>query len=256
MLEFVDTHCHIQFADYELDPEAVISGALASGVTRMICVGCSLSDSKIGIEFAKRHSSIWASIGVHPHEAKHYINDDKALQELRSLVNKPKVVAIGEIGLDYYYNYSSASDQKALFRYQLTIAQEFNLPVILHIREAFDDFITVFKEFSSLKGVVHSFTATEEILDKLLNLGLYIGLNGIITFTKDQKQLDMARKVPINKLLIETDSPFLTPSPYRRTICQPKHVVTTAEYLANLRQESLEDLALATTKNASKLFRL
>lgn len=256
MLEFVDTHCHIQFADYELDPEEVISDALASGVTRMICVGCSLSDSKLGIEFAKRHKSIWASIGVHPHEAKHYVNNSKALQELRSLAEKPRVVAVGEIGLDYFYNHSTPNDQKKLFRYQLNLASELNLPVILHIRDAFDDFFKIYDEFYNLKAVVHSFTASENVLNKLIERNLYIGLNGIMTFTKDQKQLEMAKKVPLNRLILETDAPFLTPVPFRGTICQPSHVVNTAEFLASLRQTPLKELALATTQNAIKLFNL
>ena len=226
------------------------------GVTRIICVGCSLSDSKQGIELANRHKSIWASIGIHPHEAKQYVNNQKALQELRSLADKPRVVAIGEIGLDYFYNYSNPTDQKMLFRYQLNLAHEFNLPVILHIRDAFDDFFTIYDEFSNLKAVVHSFTASEEVLNKLVERGLYIGLNGIMTFTKDQKQLEMAKKVPINRLILETDAPFLTPVPYRGTICQPKHVVNTAEFLAKLRNTTLKELSLATTQNAIKLFNL
>lgn len=256
MTEFVDTHQHVHFPDYGLDADMVIAAAIAEGVTRMICVGCTLADSKLGIEMAARHRSIWASIGVHPHEAKFYVENEKALQELRDLAGKPRVVAVGEIGLDYYYNHSEPEEQKALFRYQLELAQEHDLPVIFHIREAFDDFFAIFDEFTGLRGVVHSFTADTTTLDKCLSRGLYIGLNGIMTFTKDEKQLEAAKKVPPSRLLLETDAPFLTPVPFRGTICQPKHVVSTAEFLANLRQESLEELAAATTQNALTLFRL
>jgi TatD DNase family protein len=256
MTEFVDTHCHVHFNDYELDADEVIADALNAGVTLMICVGCTLSDSKLGVKMAARHSSIWASIGIHPHEAKLYVEDEKALQEFRDLASKPRVVAVGEIGLDYYYNHSSKEDQAEMLRFQLTVAQEHDLPVIFHVREAFDDFFAILDDFKGIKGVIHSFTANKATLDKCLSRGLYIGLNGIMTFTKDQNQLQAAKAVPLNRLLLETDAPFLTPVPFRGTICQPKHVVSTAEFLANLRQESLEKLAAATTKNALTLFRL
>lgn len=256
MTEFVDTHQHVHFPDYGLDADMVIAAAIAEGVTRMICVGCTLADSKLGVEMAARHKSIWASVGVHPHEARFYVENEKALQELRDLAGKPRVVAVGEIGLDYYYNHSSKEDQTALLRYQLGLAQEHDLPVIFHVREAFDDFFATFDEFTGLRGVVHSFTASSTTLDKCISRGLYIGLNGIMTFTKDKKQLEAAKKVPLDRLLLETDAPFLTPVPFRGTICQPKHVVSTAEFLANLRQESLEELAAATTQNALTLFRL
>ncbi len=256
MAEFVDTHCHVHFPDYELNAETVISEALASGVTRMICVGCTLTDSELGVEMASRHKSIWASIGIHPHEAKLYTENPKALQQLRDLAKKPRAVAVGEVGLDYYYNYSPKQDQARMLRYQLELAVEHDLPVILHVREAFDDFFAIFDEYPGLTGVVHSFTDNQEVLNNCLARGLYIGLNGIMTFTKDKKQLEMAKNVPLNKLLLETDAPFLTPVPFRGTICQPKHVVSTAEFLAELRQESLEELATATTNNALTLFRL
>jgi TatD DNase family protein len=256
MTEFADTHCHVHFSDYELDADTVIADALDAGVTRMICVGCTLADSKAGIEMAARHSSIWASIGIHPHESKLYVENEQALQEVRDLATKPRVIAIGEIGLDYYYNHSSKEDQAQMLRFQLTVAQEHNLPVIFHVRDAFDDFFAILDDFGGIRGVVHSFTADKATLDKCLSRGLYIGLNGIMTFTKDQNQLLAAKAVPSDRLLLETDAPFLTPVPFRGTICQPKRVVSTAEFLANLRSESLEQLAAATTKNALTLFKL
>lgn len=256
MIEYVDTHCHVQFDDYELDPDEVIAAAIETGVTRMLCVGCTLQDSRRAVEFAARHRSIWASVGIHPHEAKLYVSNDEALQEFRSLATKPRVVAIGEIGLDYYYNHSNKQDQAEMLRFQLTIAQEYDLPVIFHVRNAFDDFFAIVDDFEGIRGVIHSFTSDRAILDKVLSRGFYVGLNGIMTFTKDARQLEMAKVVPIDKLLLETDAPFLTPTPFRGTICQPKHVVVTAEFLSRLREESLEELAAATTRNAATLFRL
>jgi TatD DNase family protein len=255
-MQFVDTHCHIHFPDYELDPEEAINNARQAGVTRLLCVGCTLPDSKLAIEFANRHENIWASIGLHPHEASVYLNDHNALQQFHGLAAKPKVVAIGETGLDYYYMHSSKADQEKLFRFQLDVASEHKLPLIFHVREAFNDFWKIFDTYRGSSGVVHSFSSDLQDLDEILSRGLYVGLNGIMTFTKSQKQLEAAKAVPQNRLLLETDSPFLTPVPFRGKICEPKYVVATAEFLADLRGETLEELAAATTHNAAELFNL
>lgn len=255
-MNLIDTHAHIQFADYSLDPEEVLTAAMADGVTKVLCVGCTLEDSRLAIEFAANHSNVWATIGLHPHEGIMYATDEKALEEFRGLVTKPKVVAIGETGLDYYYNNSPKEDQKKLLRFQLNLAQEHDLPLIFHVREAFEDFFAILNEFEEVRGVVHSFTGTLDEMNEIVRRGLYIGLNGIMTFTKQQQQLDMAKALPLSKLLLETDAPFLTPVPFRGTICQPKHVGVTAEFLAQLRSESLEELAAATTKNAEQLFKI
>jgi TatD DNase family protein len=250
----IDTHCHIHFDDYKLDPDEVIADSIKSGVTKMICVGCTSEDSKKGVDFVQNRENCFASIGIHPHESKKY--DINSLEEFSKLVTEPKVVAIGEAGLDYYYNHSDKDSQIKVLEYQLDLAQKHNLPVIFHVREAFDDFWSVLSNFKGIKGVIHSFTADTKVLDKVLSEGLYVGLNGIITFTKEQYQLDMAKKVPLQNLLLETDAPFLTPSPFRGTICQPKHVLITAEFLADLRGESLGSITARTTYNAEHLFKI
>lgn len=259
-VSLVDTHCHIHFLDYELDPEEVIVAAHADGVKRLLCVGCTLPDSKIAIEFAHRHKNIWATIGLHPHEGAEYVHDHIALQQFHELAGKPKVVAIGETGLDYHYMHSSKKDQEKLLRFQLDIASEHHLPLIFHIREAFADFWRIFDEYATaeqpIRGVVHSFSSLIPDLDEILSRGLYVGLNGIMTFTKSQEQLKAAKKIPLNKLLLETDAPFLTPVPFRGKIGQPKYVRVTAEFLSELRGESLGMLATATTRNATELFNL
>ena len=255
-MEFFDTHCHVQFADYPLDTDEVLAAARQVGVNRMIVVGCSLPDSQSAPEFAARHEGVWASIGLHPHEGARYVHDNHALQQFRELVSKPKVVAIGETGLDYYYENSPREDQKKLLRFQLELASEHNLPLILHIRDAFDDFWPIFDEFKGLQGVVHSFSSDNNDLEQILSRGLYVGLNGIMTFTKRTAQLDAAKAVPLNKLLLETDAPFLTPQPFRGKICEPKHVRTVGEFLSELRGEDLEVFAAATTANAKALFKL
>lgn len=255
-LQLTDTHCHIQFPDYELDPEEAITAATEEGVTRLLCVGCTLTDSELAVKMAARHDNVWASIGLHPHEGKEYVHDLDALNRFHALAGKAKVVAIGETGLDYYYNHSSKEDQKKLLRFQLDVAVEHDLPLIFHIRDAFDDFWPIFDQYKGLRGVVHSFSSYVADVEQILSRGLYVGLNGIMTFTKDQKQLEAAKTVPLNRLLLETDAPFLTPVPFRGTICQPKHVRVTAEFLAQLRNEALPDLAAQTTQNAQALFKL
>ena len=255
-MEFIDTHCHIHFPDYELEPDEVIENARRDGVTKLLCVGCTLPDSKMATQFADRHKNIWATIGLHPHEGAVYVHDHLALQEFRNLATKPKVVAIGETGLDFHYMHSSKEDQEKLLRFQLDLAAEHKLPLIFHVREAFADFWRIFDSYEGLNGVVHSFTAGQQELDEALSRGLYIGLNGIITFAKDKHFLDVVKNIPLQKLLLETDAPFLTPVPFRGKICEPKHVRVTAEFLADLRGESLDQLAAATTHNAEELFKL
>lgn len=254
MIELTDTHCHIHFGDYKLNPDKVIADARENGVTRLLCVGCTLEDSQAGVEFVQDRENCWASIGLHPHEGSIYAGNSQALRDLEVLASKPKVVAIGETGLDYYYNHSPKDKQRAIFEFQLHLAQKYDLPLIFHVRDAFDDFLAILSHFRNVRGVVHSFTANTTILDKILSLGLYVGLNGIMTFTHDEQQLEAAKAVPLSKLLLETDAPFLTPKPFRGTICEPKHVVETAKFLSRLRGENLDELCAATTTNAVKLF--
>ncbi|MEI7682705.1 MAG: TatD family hydrolase [Candidatus Saccharibacteria bacterium] len=255
-MQFTDTHCHIQFADYPLNADKVIEDAQLVGVDRLLVVGCTLDDSQAGIELAAKHQNMWAAIGLHPHEAKNYQIGSKELVKFEQLATQPKVVAIGESGLDYYYNHSPKAAQQELLHFQLKLAQKHNLPVIFHIRDAFEDFWAIVDQYPGLKGVIHSFTATKAELEEALKRGLLIGLNGIMTFTKQADQLAMAKAIPLDKLVLETDAPFLTPYPFRGTICQPKHVRVTAEFLSQLRGETLETIATATTQNAAQLFKL
>jgi TatD DNase family protein len=250
-MKFIDTHCHIHDSEYKLDVSDVISNASEFGVTKMICVGTDEQTSAQAVEFVKNKENIWASVGLHPHDARLGV---EAIEEIQRLAKLPKVVAIGECGLDYFYNHSTKEDQATALHQQIEIALGANLPMIFHIRDAFDDFWPIFDSYKGIKGVVHSFTATTKELEQALSRGLYIGLNGIMTFTKDQSQLQAAKTVPLDSLLLETDAPFLTPVPFRGKINEPKNVVLTAEFLSELRKEDLGELADATTKNAEKLF--
>jgi TatD DNase family protein len=255
-MNFVDTHCHIHSTNYKLDPEQVIKNAIGADVKYLVCVGTDVEDSQEAIKFASGHDNCWAGIGIHPHESKIFQDDEKSLSLFSSLVTNKKIVAIGECGLDYFYNHSPKEAQIKLLEYQLDLAQKNNLPMIFHIRSAFDDFWPIIDNFPGIRGVVHSFTAGPKILDKVLSRKLYVGLNGIMTFTKDQTQLEAARQVPNDSIVLETDSPFLSPVPHRNEICEPKYLRSTAEFLANLRNQKLEELAEYSTNNASKLFNL
>lgn len=271
-MELTDTHCHIHEATsvaklttetrarYEKagmpSPDDMIASAKKAHVTRLLCVGTTLEDSQVAIEFAATRPNVWATIGLHPHEAKDYVGNQKLLNQFSALVKKPKVVAIGECGLDYYYTHSLKDDQIAILRFQIELALEHSLPLIFHVRDAFDDFWPIFDSYKGIRGVVHSFSSNRKDLDNILDRGLYVGLNGISTFTKIDEQVAAIKAVPLAKLLLETDAPFLTPTPYRGTMCEPKHVLVTAEFLAGLRGEALEELAAHTTANAQDIFGL
>lgn len=255
-MEFVDTHCHLQFDDYLPEVQQVVKSAHTYHVTKMICPGVSLNDSKRAIEFAKAYDNIWAGVGIHPHEAQNVVNLRSRTSEIEKLLSNNKVVAVGEIGLDYFHENSPRQDQIKILRAQIEVGIKTGLPFIFHVREAFDDFWPIVDSYKGIRGVVHSFSAHLQQLNEILNRGFFVGLNGIMTFTKDEGQLEAAKKVPLDKLLLETDAPFLAPKPERGKRCEPRHIVLTAAFLANLRGEKLEDLAAATTKNARELFKI
>lgn len=255
-MEFVDTHCHLYFDKLKSRLGDVVKNAESAGVKKMICVGTSLSESEEAIQIAADYQNVWTAVGAHPHEAREFLDDKKHQARIAELLSKPKVVAIGEIGLDYYKSQTPKDVQTKALRQQIEAGLLSGLPFIFHVRDAFSDFWRIFDEYSNLTGVIHSFSSGRKQLDAALERGLYIGLNGIMTFTKDQAQLEAARRVPLNRLLLETDAPFLAPAAVRGQVCEPKHTAITAEFLAGLRGGPIEEIATATTKNAVKLFDL
>jgi TatD DNase family protein len=255
-VELVDSHCHPYFPALIDDVDGVLERAGQAGVKKIIAVGTTLADSQQAVELAGRYDQVWAGVGVHPHEAARFIQNKDAQAELKEILNKSRVVAVGEIGLDFYKNYAAKDDQIKALRLQIEATHELGLPYIFHVRDGWDDFWQIFDSYAGLTGVIHSFTAHQAQLDQALSRGLSVGLNGIMTFTKDEGQLAAAKRVPLKNLLLETDAPFLTPAPYRGRACEPRHVAVTAQFLAQLRGESLEQLAAATTANAVKLFEL
>ena len=249
-MQLIDTHCHIHDANYPLDIGDTISRAHEASVGRMICVGTSIQSSKDALEFASQHENIYASIGVHPHDTK------DGLEGLSELIAKPHLVAVGEIGLDYFYTHSPREVQIKALEGQINLALQHNLPIIFHVREAFDDFWPIFDNFSGIRGVLHSFTDTSENVEEALKRNLFIGVNGISTFTKDAAQQQMFAALPLEKLLLETDAPFLTPVPLRGKVNEPAFVRSVAEYHAAIRNVSLEEIAEKTSANARALFAL
>lgn len=263
MHTLIDTHCHIHEEDYPDALKAIQEGA-SLGVTKFICVGTDLESSKKAVQFAKKYKKYgaYAAIGIHPHEAtdekiEQNLNQN-TWQELNDLAKEPEVVAIGEFGFDFFYHKESdtKNNQTELAKRHLQLAEELGLPIILHVREAFEPLFDLIKEFPGIKGVVHSFSDTPDYLNQILNLpnNLYIGLNGIMTFTKNPKQLESAKAVPLERLVLETDSPYLTPPPERGKINSIKNTLQIAKFLSELRGEEVEHFCEATTANSEKLF--
>ena len=255
-MRLTDSHCHLQFDKLANNLDQVLEDAHKVGVGRMVCVGTSLDDSARAIKIAQAHDNVWATAGAHPHDGNDYLERPEAAQQLAELLAQPKVVAVGEIGLDYFHAHTEPQQQLKALRSQIEVGLASDLPFIFHVRDAWRDFWPVFDEYKIERGVIHSFSAGTKQLAQILDRGLHVGLNGIMTFTKDASQLEAAKNVPKERLLLETDAPFLTPAPKRDELCQPRHVRVTAEFLANLRGESLDELANASTANAAKLFGL
>jgi len=254
----VDTHCHIHESDYPLQLDEVMLHAAESDVGKMICVGTSKQSSEDAIELSKKYENLFASIGVHPHDTK------DGWEKIKSLARKhtskdSRLVAVGEVGLDYYYNHSPRDVQIKALEEQIQIALDNDLPIIFHVREAFEDFWPIFDNFAShhqIRGVLHSFTDTQENLDKAFERGLYVGVNGISTFTKDPKQQEMYANIPLERMLLETDAPFLSPVPHRGSPNEPSRIVYVAEHHAKLRNIDIDEVGRITTENAERLFRL
>lgn len=250
-IKFTDTHCHIHDKEFFPDngPE-LYDRAVKSGVGRMVCVGTDIASSRAAVEFASKYDGCYATLGIHPHDAKVGLG---AVDELSTLLDgSSRIVGIGEIGLDYYYDNSPRPAQQEMLHAQIELARRYDLPLNFHVRAAFEDFWPIFDQYSGIKGVLHSYTDDLKNLDKALARSLYIGVNGIVTFAADRHEVTKA--IPLDRILLETDAPFLTPRPYRGKINEPAFVMEIARFVADLRSISLEELSHETEKNAQKLF--
>ncbi len=250
---FIDTHCHIHEPQY-LGADIALQRGVAEGVSKVICVGTSELSSRQAVSFAQSRAHVYASVGVHPHDAKDgWAEVGVQLREHATIDTSP-IVAVGEIGLDYFYSHSPRDTQILALEQQLQWALDAKLPVIFHVRDAFEDFWPIFDSFSGIRGVLHSFTDTIHQLENGLARGLYVGVNGISTFTKDKAQQKMFEAIPLDRMLLETDAPFLTPRPYRGKVNEPAFVRLVAENVSERRDIPFETVASATTTNAEQLF--
>jgi len=260
-LRLIDSHCHLHDVEFFKDNrEELYQRSIAAGIG-MICVGTDERSSHQAVEFAADHDHVWAAVGVHPHDSKDGWGEIERL--LKNRTEDSPIVAIGEIGLDYYYNHSPRDVQIKALEAQLQLAASYDLPVSFHIRDGapdqpsvWNDFWPIFDNFHGVRGVLHSFTDTQVNLEKGFSRGLYVGLNGISTFTKDQKQQELFASIPLERLLFETDAPFLTPRPFRGKINEPMYVELMASYWAEQRNVSLAELSKVTLENTKRLFGL
>jgi len=250
----IDTHAHLDFSEYDPDRDQVVKRAKESGVEIIINIGSSLEGSRGSVELAAKYENIYAVVGVHPHEAQDVPVD--VAQIIKDLAKKKKVVAIGEIGLDYFKNFSPADQQRELFRKLAAAAKELKLPVVLHSRAADEDMVRIIKEFMPLPAVVHCFSGDEKFLRSCLELGFLVSFTCNITYKKAQNLRDIVRICPLDRMMLETDAPYLSPEGFRGKRNEPFQVKLLAEYIAQIRGISFSELADATTSNAKKFFRL
>jgi TatD DNase family protein len=253
---FIDSHCHLDRIDlspYQNDLQGAISAARARGVSHMLCVGIDLNNAQTVVDIASEYEGIYASVGVHPMDVGDALANDEAL---RAFASQAPVVAIGETGLDYYYSKESALLQQQSFHQHLTLASTLKKPVIVHTREARDDTIAIIKESGDLEtgGVLHCFTESWEMARQALELNYYISFSGIITFKNADALRDVVKKVPLKRMLIETDSPYLAPVPYRGKKNEPKYVVEVAQCVAELKGVSIHEVSEVTSANFKQLF--
>ena len=263
----IDAHCHLNFHSFEKDYDAVIKSAFRAGVTKIINTGTKIDSSQLAVELAQKYENLYAIIGVHPHHADK--PEEGWLEELERLAKKPKVVGIGEIGMDYFsYKSNDIVDpklQREVFIKQIKLAHKLKLPLQIHNRQAGKDILDVLMNHKSYllnpPGMFHCFAGNMDLLKKVLDLGFYVGFDGNITYNglapgEDTSLKDLARYVPIDRIIVETDSPFLAPEPKRGSRNMPEYVIITAEFIAKLKGISFEDFEAKTTANTIKIFSL
>lgn len=258
---FIDTHCHLDFPDFKNEVHTVIGRAIDAGVRRVINVGVDFETSKKSVDLARKYPEIFAAVGIHPHSANDL--DIETKQKLLSITNHQKVVAVGEIGLDYYYlkrasqfsNYPTREQQIFCFEQMLDLSIELRKPVIIHCREAEADTYAILKSFEKdIRGVVHCFSGDFDFAKKILDLGLSISFTGNITFKKNLEVKKIIESIPLRSIMIETDCPYMTPEPFRGKRNEPANVVRVAEEIARIKKISLAEVERETTKKAMNFF--
>lgn len=252
----IDTHVHVNAKQFKDDREEVIQRAAAAGVTKMIVVGFDEETIRLAMEIVEEHAHIYAAVGWHPVDAIDW--KDEYISWLKELADHPKVVALGEMGLDYHWDTSPKDVQQEVFRKQIRLAKEIDMPIIIHNREATADVIRILQEENAKEvgGIMHCYSGTVAEVQDCLDMNFYISLGGPVTFKNAKEVKEVAKMVPLDRLLIETDAPYLAPHPYRGKRNEPAYVRLVAEEIARLREMDLEELAQITTKNALQFFRI
>ena len=248
----IDSHAHLEMREFDSDRHDVIERAGLAGVDCIVTVGTNPGLSRKALSIAHQYKNIYATVGVHPHDVAKA--GDKSFDELKALAQDPKVVAYGEIGLDYFRNISSQEKQLESFGMQLELAKELNLPVVIHDREAHQQSLETVKASGVRRGVFHCFSGDYEMAKKCIDLGFYISIPGVVTYDKSKTLQDVAARTPLSSLLVETDAPYLTPVPHRGKRNEPSYVIHTAKKVAEIRGMPLEEVARQTSLNALNLF--
>jgi len=252
-----DTHAHLIFEEGKDDPEGDIARANENGVTHIATVGTDRTNNRASVKLAEKHENVYAVLGIHPHEADRFREDD--FEELEELLQHAKAVAVGETGLDYYRNYADRSNQKALFERELELAVKTGMPAVLHVREAHRDGLAILRRVfpDGWTGIAHCFGGDAEDAEAYIELGFLISIAGTVTYKKANRLQEVVRNIPLDRLVLETDCPFLTPEPKRgKKRNEPAYVRHTAEKVAELKGISLEECAKATAENAFRVFRI
>ncbi|HEY8363912.1 MAG TPA: TatD family hydrolase [Tissierellaceae bacterium] len=250
----IDSHAHLDDERFDKDRDELIRSLESNGIELVINVGADLKSSIASVSLAEKYPNIYAAVGVHPHDVKDM--DESTLEIIKSLAKRDKVVAIGEIGLDYYYDNSPREDQRKWFKRQLELAKELGLPVIIHSRDAQQETFDIIKEAQDgrLRGVMHCYSGSKEMANEYIKLGFYISIAGPVTFKNARVVKEVAKEVPLDKLLVETDSPYLAPEPHRGKRNEPIFVKFVAGTIAEIKGISFEELAKATNRNTKELF--
>ncbi len=248
-----DTHAHYDDSRFDEDRDELISSLSQKGVDKIINCGCDLKSSLSAIAMSEKFDFIYAAVGVHAHEAEETTEED--LDKIKKLYKNKKIVAVGEIGLDYHYDFSPRERQLEIFERQIVLANELKLPIIVHDREAHEDTMRLLKKYKP-KGVVHCFSGSVEMAKEIIKLGMYIGLGGAVTFKNAKKPVEVAEYLPLDRLLLETDAPYMTPVPFRGQRCDSSHIAYTAEKIAEIKKLSVQELIDICNTNAKNLFKI
>lgn len=250
----VDTHSHIQLSDYDGNRDEVLSRARDAKVT-MMAVGVDVPSSVAAIELVKNHDDVFATVGLHPHDAAGETGEIAVedFAAIAKLAEDNSVLAIGECGLDFYYNNSPKEAQIDIFKKQIELALKLNKPMVWHVRDAFIDFFAVIDQYPGVRGIVHCFTGTQAEMQQAVERGLYIAYNGIMTFTKDEAQLQTVKATPLERIVLETDCPWLSPKSHRGRQNEPAYIVEIAQFISDLRGDDYDDFCRATTDNAKTI---